>query len=87
MIKCFIFRDRASSTEKIAKKLFANEDAKNNGEAELLKPDTVEGTDIEIPEFNVSCEPQKISPKFQNTMRHFDASEIRNSYMHLQFVS
>ncbi|RLM58059.1 hypothetical protein C2845_PM18G08850 [Panicum miliaceum] len=35
--------------------------------AGLLKPDTVEGTDIEIPEFNVSYKPQKISPKFQNT--------------------
>jgi hypothetical protein len=64
MIKCFIFRARASSTEKIAKKIFANEDAKNNGEPGLLKPDTVEGTDIEIPGFNVSCKPQKISPKF-----------------------
>jgi hypothetical protein len=42
MIKCFIFRAHASSIEKIAKKLFANENAKNNGEDGLLKPDIVE---------------------------------------------
>ncbi|CAD6210296.1 unnamed protein product [Miscanthus lutarioriparius] len=55
--------------------------------AGLLKPDTVEGTDIEIPEFNVSYKPQKISPKFQNTVRHLLHQKIRDSYMHPQFVS
>ncbi|KAM3292627.1 hypothetical protein ACQJBY_036385 [Aegilops geniculata] len=34
--------------------------------AGLLKPDTMEGTEVEIPEFNVSYKPQKISPKFQH---------------------
>nr|DAD25028.1 TPA_asm: hypothetical protein HUJ06_026492 [Nelumbo nucifera] len=34
--------------------------------AGLLKPDVVEGSDVEIPEFNVSYKPQKISPKFQS---------------------
>ncbi|KAL6654791.1 hypothetical protein ACP70R_008256 [Stipagrostis hirtigluma subsp. patula] len=55
--------------------------------AGLLKPDTVEGTEIEIPEFNVSYKPQKISPKFQNTVRHLLHQKIRDSYMHPQFVS
>ncbi|AQL06870.1 ABC transporter E family member 2 [Zea mays] len=55
--------------------------------AGLLKPDTVEGTDIEIPEFNVSYKPQKISPKFKNTVRHLLHQKIRDSYMHPQFVS
>ena len=58
-----------------------------SGQAGLLKPDTVEGTDIEIPEFNVSYKPQKISPKFQNTVRHLLHQKIRDSYMHPQFVS
>ncbi|KAF2302022.1 hypothetical protein GH714_031409 [Hevea brasiliensis] len=35
--------------------------------AGLLKPDSVEDSDVEIPEFNVSYKPQKISPKFQST--------------------
>ncbi|KAK1396579.1 RNAse l inhibitor protein 2 [Heracleum sosnowskyi] len=55
--------------------------------AGLLKPDTVEGNDIEIPEFNVSYKPQKISPKFQHSVRHLLHSKIRESYMHPQFVS
>ena len=56
-------------------------------QAGLLKPDTVEGSDIEIPEFNVSYKPQKISPKFQSTVRHLLHQKIRDSYMHPQFVS
>ncbi|KAK1649159.1 hypothetical protein QYE76_066964 [Lolium multiflorum] len=55
--------------------------------AGLLKPDTVEGTEVEIPEFNVSYKPQKISPKFQHPVRHLLHSKIRDSYTHPQFVS
>ncbi|KAK4744887.1 hypothetical protein SAY87_011199 [Trapa incisa] len=55
--------------------------------AGLLKPDTVEGSDVEIPEFNVSYKPQKISPKFQSTVRHLLHTKIRDSYTHPQFVS
>ncbi|MBA0731609.1 hypothetical protein Golax_025518 [Gossypium laxum] len=55
--------------------------------AGLLKPDNVEGSDVEIPEFNVSYKPQKISPKFQSTVRHLLHQKIRDSYMHPQFVS
>ncbi|KAL0302514.1 UNVERIFIED_CONTAM: ABC transporter E family member 2 [Sesamum angustifolium] len=56
-------------------------------EAGLLKPDSVEGSDVEIPEFNVSYKPQKISPKFQSTVRMLLHQKIRDSYMHPQFVS
>lgn len=52
-----------------------------------MKPDDTEGPDIEIPEFNVSYKPQKISPKFQNSVRHLLHQKIRDSYMHPQFVS
>ncbi|KAK4557423.1 hypothetical protein RGQ29_007255 [Quercus rubra] len=55
--------------------------------AGLLKPDSVEGSDVEIPEFNVSYKPQKISPKFPSTVRNLLHSKIRDSYMHAQFVS
>ncbi|KAM3292626.1 hypothetical protein ACQJBY_036385 [Aegilops geniculata] len=55
--------------------------------AGLLKPDTMEGTEVEIPEFNVSYKPQKISPKFQHPVRHLLHSKIRDSYTHPQFVS
>lgn len=56
-------------------------------QAGLLKPDVVEGTDVEIPEFNVSYKPQKISPKFQHSVRQLLHQKIRDSYMHPQFVS
>ncbi|CAH1451776.1 unnamed protein product [Lactuca virosa] len=55
--------------------------------AGLLKPDTVEDSDVEIPEFNVSYKPQKISPKFPHSVRHLLHQKIRDSYMHPQFVS
>ena len=58
-----------------------------NLQAGLLKPDTTEGSDVEIPEFNVSYKPQKISPKFQSTVRNLLHQKIRDSYMHPQFVS
>eukprot|EP00271_Cylindrocystis_brebissonii_P001348 TRINITY_DN11622_c0_g1_i1.p1 TRINITY_DN11622_c0_g1~~TRINITY_DN11622_c0_g1_i1.p1 ORF type:complete len:603 (+),score=142.98 TRINITY_DN11622_c0_g1_i1:256-2064(+) len=50
--------------------------------AGLLKPDE-EGVDL--PEFNVSYKPQKISPKFQHSVRNLLHSKIRDSYMHPQF--
>ncbi|PNT62169.1 ABC transporter E family member 2-like [Brachypodium distachyon] len=52
-----------------------------------LKPDTVEGTEIEIPEFNVSYKPQKLSPKFQGSVRQLLHKKIRDSYTHPQFTS
>lgn len=55
-------------------------------QAGLLKPDLVEG-DAEIPEFNVSYKPQKISPKFQSTVKHLLHQKIRDSYMHPPFNS
>jgi ATP-binding cassette subfamily E protein 1 len=56
-------------------------------QAGLLKPDNIENSDVEIPEFNVSYKPQKISPKFQNNVRHLLHSKIRDSYTHPQFMS
>ncbi|GAB4826677.1 ABC transporter E member 2 [Ancistrocladus abbreviatus] len=55
--------------------------------AGLLKPDTVEGSDAELPEFYVSYKPQKISPKFPSTVRQLLHQKIRDSYTHPQFVS
>ncbi|KAF3774985.1 ABC transporter E family member 2 [Nymphaea thermarum] len=52
-----------------------------------LKPDSVEGSELEIPEFNVSYKPQKLSPKFQSTVRDLLHEKIPDSYMHPQFVS
>lgn len=50
--------------------------------AGLLKPDE---DDVDLPEFNVSYKPQKISPKFPHSVRHLLHSKIRDSYMHPQF--
>jgi ATP-binding cassette subfamily E protein 1 len=55
--------------------------------AGLLKPDETDDSDVEVPEFNVSYKPQKISPKFASTVRHLLHQKIRDSYMHPQFNS
>ena len=39
------------------------------------------------PDLNVSYKPQKISPKFQGTVRQLLHKRIRESYIHPQFVS
>ena len=41
----------------------------------------------EMPTFNVSYKPQKISPKFESTVRNLLHSKIRNSVLHPQFTS
>ena len=40
-----------------------------------------------VPEMNVSYKPQKISPKFQGTVRQLLHKRIREMYIHPQFVS
>ncbi len=52
-----------------------------------MKPDETGDSDVEVPEFNVSYKPQKISPKFASTVRHLLHQKIRDSYMHPQFNS
>ncbi|GJP37124.1 hypothetical protein CLOM_g21562 [Closterium sp. NIES-68] len=56
--------------------------------AGLLKPDVDEETGKEpeeLPEFNVSYKPQKISPKFPHSVRALLHSKIRDSFHHPQF--
>ncbi|XP_026450364.1 ABC transporter E family member 2-like [Papaver somniferum] len=55
--------------------------------AGLLKPDEVDDSDVEIPEFNVSYKPQEISPKSLSSVREFLHKRIREACMHPQFVS
>ena len=53
--------------------------------AGLIKPDDEDMEDL--PEFNVSYKPQKISPKFESTVRNLLHKKIRDSYLHPQFIS
>ncbi|GAX09346.1 ATP-binding cassette, sub-family E, member 1 [Fistulifera solaris] len=65
--------------------------------AGLLKSDEqvqleAEGLDYEaslagVPELNVSYKPQKISPKFQGTVRQLLHKRVRDAYIHPQFIS
>lgn len=65
--------------------------------AGLLKSDEQvkledEGYDYEasqagVPDLNVSYKPQKISPKFQGTVRQLLHKRIRDAYVHPQFIS
>jgi ATP-binding cassette subfamily E protein 1 len=41
----------------------------------------------EVPQLNVSYKPQKISPKFEGSVRQLLHVKIRDSYIHPQFVS
>ena len=56
-------------------------------QAGVEKPDTVDGVDIEVPEFYVSYKPQKIALTYPGTVRQFLHEKIRDSYTHPQFVS
>ncbi|GAU21978.1 hypothetical protein TSUD_111180, partial [Trifolium subterraneum] len=57
-------------------------------EAGSLKPDTIEGgSDVEMPEFNVSYKPQKISPKSQLSVKQLLDRKIPDAYTHPQFIS
>jgi len=46
-----------------------------------------EASQAGVPELNVSYKPQKISPKFQGTVRQLLHKRVRDSYVHPQFVS
>ena len=48
---------------------------------------TYEASLAGVPDLNVSYKPQKISPKFQGTVRQLLHKRIRDSYVHPQFVS
>lgn len=48
----------------------------------MLPPD--EGGEEELPQYNVSYKPQKISPKFEGTVRQLLHKKIRDSYLHPQ---
>ncbi|XP_042031489.1 ABC transporter E family member 2-like [Salvia splendens] len=55
--------------------------------AGLLNPDSVEGSDMEIPEFNVSYKPQKMSPKVKCSAGMLLRSKIPDACMDPHFVS
>ena len=42
---------------------------------------------VELPEFNVSFKPQKISPKFTSTVRNLLHKHIRDAYIHPTFIN
>lgn len=54
--------------------------------AGIAPPDEfLDGNDRDLPSFNVSYKPQKISPKFESTVRNLLHSKIRSSVLHPQF--
>jgi len=46
-----------------------------------------EASQAGVPDLNVSYKPQKISPKFQGTVRQLLHKRVRDAYVHPQFVS
>jgi len=55
--------------------------------AGLLKPDNEKDDDGEntLPEMNISYKPQKISPKFEGTVRQLLMQKVAEAYMHPMF--
>jgi ATP-binding cassette subfamily E protein 1 len=51
--------------------------------AGLLQPDNT----VSLPELHVSYKPQKISPKFEGTVRQLLLKKIKDTWMHPQFMS
>jgi len=61
---------------------------KSDKQAELEEDGmTYEASQAGVPEMNVSYKPQKISPKFQGTVRQLLHKRVRDSYVHPQFIS
>lgn len=52
--------------------------------AGLMKPDD---ESVEVPELNVSYKPQKISPRFEGTVRQLLYNKIRDAWLHPQFMT
>lgn len=52
--------------------------------AGLMKPDD---ESVEVPELNVSYKPQKISPRFEGTVRQLLYAKIRDAWLHPQFMT
>lgn len=52
--------------------------------AGLIKPDN---EDANLPELHISYKPQKISPKFDGTVRQLLHKKIRDTWMHPQFMT
>lgn len=46
-----------------------------------------EASQAGVPDLNVSYKPQKISPKFQGTVRQLLHKRVRDAYVHPQFIS
>eukprot|EP01102_Stenamoeba_stenopodia_P000281 TRINITY_DN1024_c0_g3_i1.p1 TRINITY_DN1024_c0_g3~~TRINITY_DN1024_c0_g3_i1.p1 ORF type:complete len:603 (+),score=178.91 TRINITY_DN1024_c0_g3_i1:795-2603(+) len=51
--------------------------------AGILKSDT----EAQVPELNVSYKPQKISPKFEGSVRFLLQKKIKDAYLHPQFMT
>jgi len=49
--------------------------------------DSVEFAEVGVPRMSVSYKPQKISPKFQGSVRQLFHKKIRDAYIHPQFIS
>lgn len=45
---------------------------------------SLQDVEEELPTFNVSYKPQKISPKFEGSVRQLLHKKIRDSYLHPQ---
>jgi ATP-binding cassette, sub-family E, member 1 len=61
---------------------------KSDEQAQAEESGDVEGAyQYGVPHLNVSYKPQKISPKFQGTVRQLLHKKIREAYVHPQFVS
>ncbi|KAK9094139.1 hypothetical protein Scep_025608 [Stephania cephalantha] len=55
--------------------------------AGLLKPDVIEGSDVEVPKFNISYKPQKLVPKSPSTVRDLIQKLIGDYDLDSQFIS
>lgn len=49
--------------------------------------DMEKAAELGVPQLNVSYKPQKISPKFQGSVRQLLHKKIREAYIHAQFIS
>lgn len=93
MLAGLIKSDSEEKGEKLLEKLKKDKEAETEGSEKWNEIEEKMGkveeklSDMGVPKLNVSYKPQKISPKFEGTVRQLLHAKIRDAYIHPQFTT
>eukprot|EP00287_Rhodomonas_sp_CCMP768_P006368 CAMPEP_0196730164 /NCGR_PEP_ID=MMETSP1091-20130531/10289_1 /TAXON_ID=302021 /ORGANISM="Rhodomonas sp., Strain CCMP768" /LENGTH=622 /DNA_ID=CAMNT_0042073119 /DNA_START=32 /DNA_END=1901 /DNA_ORIENTATION=+ len=93
MLAGLLLSDDEEKGQKLLDKYKKQKEENEEGSEEYNKAeeniDKIEGklSELGVPKLNVSYKPQKISPKFEGTVRQLLHAKIRDAYIHPQFTA